>query len=93
MEFLTTSTSFPDAVPTYGIPIAAILGVLFAIFLWQRVSKIRVGGESTVRSENGREYLLEEEQRGENEVRLYTFGSFPKSLSRTSHSFHVYVYK
>ena len=62
-------TTFPDAVATIGIPLAAIAGVIFALFLWKRVSEIRVGGGSALRSENGREYLLEEEQRGESEVR------------------------
>ena len=39
--------------------------------LWVRVSKIRVTpGDAPLRSENGREYLLEEESRGEAEVRM-----------------------
>jgi hypothetical protein len=64
------STWFPDSVATLGIPISAIAGVVFAIILWHRVSQIHVGGGSaSARSESGREYLLEEEQRGESEVR------------------------
>lgn len=50
------------------IPLAALVGIGFAIVLWARVSQIKVGGGHGVRSENGREYLLEEEQRGEDEV-------------------------
>ena len=64
------STLFPDSVATIGIPISAVAGVIFAIILWHRVSQIHVGGGSaSARSESGREYLLEEEQRGESEVR------------------------
>lgn len=50
------------------IPLAALLGIGFALFLYLRVSRVKVGGAHGVRSENGREYLLEEEQRGEDEA-------------------------
>ncbi|KAK9812230.1 hypothetical protein WJX73_005782 [Symbiochloris irregularis] len=50
------------------IPAAALLAIGFAILLWVRVSKVKVAGSHGVRSENGREYLLEEEQRGEDEI-------------------------
>ena len=60
---------FSDAVATWGVPISALIGIAFAVFLWQRVSAIQVRGTAGGRSENGREYLLEEEQRGEDEVR------------------------
>ena len=59
------------------IPAAAIIAIAFAILLWVRVSRVKVGGGHGVRSENGREYLLEEEQRGEDEASL--------KLSRPSH--------
>jgi len=62
-------TGFPDWVATAGPPFAAVCGIIFAAILWKRVSEIRVGGGGALRSENGREYLLEEEQRGESEVR------------------------
>lgn len=52
---------------TLLIPVSALAGIAFAIFLWHRVSQIKVGG-GALRSDNGREYLLEEEQRGEAEV-------------------------
>lgn len=66
---MTLTTIFSDSVATIGIPTSALLGIFFAVFLWQRVAQIKVRGGAAVRSENGREYLLEEEQRGESEVR------------------------
>lgn len=57
-----------DGLVNFIIISSALAGVIFALFLWHRVSKIRVGGGGVRRAENGREYLLEEEQRGENEV-------------------------
>ncbi|KIY93029.1 hypothetical protein MNEG_14933 [Monoraphidium neglectum] len=53
-------------VPTILIPASAAVGVLFAIILWQRVSKIQMTGGSVFRS-GDRAYLLEEEQRGDDE--------------------------
>ena len=47
-----------DLFPNVLIPSSAAVGVLFAVFLWQRVSKISMSGGSTFRSQNGREYLL-----------------------------------
>lgn len=62
-------TVFPSAVPTILIPVSALLSIAFGIWLWYRVSAIKVGnGHHGLRTENGREYLLEEEQRGEDEV-------------------------
>lgn len=63
---LSHSTVFGPAVATVGIPLSALLGIAFAVILWRRVSLIKVRGGG--RPENGREYLLEEEQRGESEV-------------------------
>ena len=62
------SPAFADSVATIGIPLCAVAGILFGLFLWVRVSKIKVRGAGALRSENGREYLLAEEQRGEQEV-------------------------
>ena len=54
------------------IPISSAAGILFAIWLWIRVSAVKVRPtDSTQRTENGREYLLEEESRGEAEVRTH----------------------
>ena len=64
-----THTVFSSAVPTILIPVAALLAIAFGSWLWYRVSAIKVGnGSHGLRTENGREYLLEEEQRGEDEV-------------------------
>lgn len=65
------STIFPDWVATVGIPLSAVAGVIFAALLWYRVSLIRVRGGTVSSSETGREYLLEEEQQGEGEVRVF----------------------
>jgi hypothetical protein len=70
LALTAVKTLAPAWLANYGIPISALCGVVFAIFLWQRVSQIRVGAGSSLRAENGREYLLEEEQRGESEVGL-----------------------
>lgn len=61
-------TVWSSAFVSTAIPVSALLGIVFALFLWHRVSQIKVRGGAAVRSENGREYLLEEEQRGESEV-------------------------
>ena len=54
------------------IPISSAAGIVFAIWLWIRVSAVKVRPtDSTQRTENGREYLLEEESRGEAEVRTH----------------------
>lgn len=66
-------TVFTDGLVNALVPISAIAGILFALWLWQRVSSIHVRGGAGVRSETGREYLLEEEQRGESEVRAPGF--------------------
>jgi hypothetical protein len=50
------------------IPGSAVVGIIFAIFLWIRVSKISVANNA---SDENREYLLEE-QRGDAEVCLST---------------------
>lgn len=49
------------------IPVSAILGIIFALWLWKRVAKISVKPKS-VEPVSGEEYLLEEEQRGDEEV-------------------------
>ncbi len=67
-------TIFPDSI-AYFIPASAVVSILFAVWLWIRVSAIRVAPATHTRSENGREYLLEEEQRGEDEVYLRAYAS------------------
>ncbi len=67
----------PDWVPTAIIPAACVIGILFAIWSWKRVAAVPVTpGQSTFRAQ-GREYLLEEEQRGDDEVRLGTRSCAP----------------
>lgn len=56
--------ALPDALIATIIPGSAIIGILFAVFLWKRVSAIQLTGGRLISSENGRQYLLEEEQRG-----------------------------
>lgn len=64
-------TIFSPAVPTILVPASALLAIAFGVWLWWRVSFIKVGnGHHGLRTENGREYLLEEEQRGEDEVNI-----------------------
>ena len=41
------------------IPVCSVVGIVFAIYLWNVVAKVQlVGGSSVVRSQQGREYLL-----------------------------------
>lgn len=59
----------PDIVPTVVIPVFAVIGILFGLWMWRRVANIHLTpGQSVFRSQNGREYLLEEEQRGDDEA-------------------------
>jgi inorganic pyrophosphatase len=60
----------PDAVVAAVIPVACVTALIFAVYLWKRVAAIQVsGGQAVLRSQNGREYLLEEgEGSGEEEV-------------------------
>jgi inorganic pyrophosphatase len=55
--------------PDVLVPTASAVGVLFAIFLWARVSNIKLTADGSGAT-NGRAYLLEEEQRGDDEVGL-----------------------
>lgn len=71
MEFLLDKVVpiFSDTVPTVLIPGAAIIAIVFGIWTWVRVSAVKVGvSGGGGRTDNGREYLLEEEQRGPDEV-------------------------
>lgn len=46
----------PPELVTSFIPTAAIIGILFAIFLWKRVAAIQLTGpQAVLRSQNGRE--------------------------------------
>ena len=63
-------TKLGPIVPNVFIPASALLAIAFAILLWARVSRVKVAGAGGQSGENGRQYLLEEEQRGEDEVRI-----------------------
>ena len=61
------------------IPVACVLGIIFAIILWRTVAQIQLGGsKSVLHSQNGREYLLEDEQRGDEEVCGCTVAASPR---------------
>jgi hypothetical protein len=50
----------PDLLPNVLIPVSAILAILFALFLTRRTAQVKVKStRSSVRTENGREYLLQ----------------------------------
>ena len=63
-------TKLGPIVPNVFIPASALLAIAFAVLLWARVSRVKVAGAGGQFGENGRQYLLEEEQRGEDEVRI-----------------------
>ena len=66
------------------IPGAAILSIIFGVFLWYRVSKIQVStGSQGLRADGTRGYLLEEEQRGEDEVQALEQASVYVCKSRS----------
>lgn len=80
-------------VPIILIPGAPILGILFAIWLWKRVSNIHmVGGQSVLKGANGREYLLEEEQRGDEEV-VAKAAEIQEAISEGAASFLMTEYR
>ena len=60
------ATVFSDVIVHLAIPGISLLAIVFGSWLWWRVSAVRVRAGP---SSSGREYLLEEEQRGEDEVR------------------------
>ena len=64
-----------DGAVNFLIPAAAIVGILFGIFMWWRVSQISVGGSGN------REYLLEQGGSDE-EVRFAGSCALSLSLSR-----------
>eukprot|EP00951_Prasinocladus_malaysianus_P023718 scaffold202417_cov42-Prasinocladus_malaysianus.AAC.1 len=52
------------------IPVCSLIGIAWGAVLWKRVAAVKVTGGVAVRGNNGGEYLLEEEQRGDEEVGL-----------------------
>ncbi|KAF6252549.1 pyrophosphate-energised proton pump [Scenedesmus sp. NREL 46B-D3] len=83
----------PDIVPTVVIPVSAILAIVFGAWLWKRVSAISLTpGQSVFRSQNGREYLLEEEQRGDDEV-VQKAADIQEAISEGANSFLFTEYR
>lgn len=83
----------PDIVPTILIPASAVLAIAFGLWLWKRVSAISlVPGQNVFRSSNGREYLLEEEQRGDDEV-VQKAADIQDAISEGANSFLFTEYK
>ena len=60
--------ALPHLFPDIFIPVSAALGIIFALFLWWRVSTIRVRTGQRQTGEDGRTFLLEEELTGEDSV-------------------------
>jgi hypothetical protein len=58
----------PHVFPDIFIPVSAAFGIIFALFLWWRVSHIRVRSGQRQTGEDGRTFLLEEELTGEDSV-------------------------
>eukprot|EP00775_Hariotina_reticulata_P003821 gene3821-4079_t len=83
----------PDIVPTVLIPVSAVLAIVFGLWLWKRVSAISLSpGQSVFRSQNGREYLLEEEQRGDDQV-VQKAADIQEAISEGANSFLFTEYK
>ncbi|WIA41962.1 hypothetical protein OEZ86_009266 [Tetradesmus obliquus] len=83
----------PDIVPTVLIPVSAVLAIIFGAWLWKRVSAISMTpGQSVFRSQNGREYLLEEEQRGDDEV-VQKAADIQEAISEGANSFLFTEYR
>jgi len=50
----------PDLLPNVLIPVSAVVAILFAFFLTRRTAAVKVkSSRGSVRTENGREYLLQ----------------------------------
>jgi inorganic pyrophosphatase len=62
-----------DVAVSFLIPICSLIGIAWAAILWKRVASVKVSGGVSVRGNNGGEYLLEEEQRGDEEVKTPLF--------------------
>lgn len=83
----------PDLFVTVYIPATAVVGILFGVWLWKRVSAISMTpGQSVFKTANGREYLLEEEQRGDDEVVEKAY-AIQQAIAEGSNSFLYTEYK
>lgn len=86
-------SQLPEFVGDVGIPVCAAFAIVFACWLWQRVSQIQLSTSSSVlRSQNGREYLLEEEVHGDDEV-ISRAAVIQEAISEGANSFLFTEYK
>lgn len=86
-------TVIPDLVVSVLIPVASVIGIFFGLWMWKRVASIQLtAGQSVFRSQNGREYLLEEEQRGDDEV-VSKAAEIQEAISEGANSFLFTEYK
>lgn len=76
-----------DSAVTVVIPIAAVAAILFALWLWKRVAGVKL----KVRTHND-DYLLEEEQRGEDEV-VTAATDIQSAISEGANSFLITEYR
>uniref|UniRef100_A0A061R7Q4 H(+)-exporting diphosphatase n=1 Tax=Tetraselmis sp. GSL018 TaxID=582737 RepID=A0A061R7Q4_9CHLO len=74
------------------LPVCCIISICWAAILWKRVAAVKVAGGTTVRSSNGQEYLLEEEQRGGSEV-LQKCAEIQEAISEGAESFLFTEYR
>jgi inorganic pyrophosphatase len=88
--------AMPALSPTFVnvfIPLSAALGLIFAIWLWVRVSAVKVTpSNAPVRGENGREYLLEEESQSELSI-MQKAAEIQEAISEGAVSFLMTEYK
>ena len=77
-----------DSAVTALIPIAAICAIVFALWLWKRVAGVKL----SVKPRLGDSYLLEEEQRGEDEV-VNAATDIQSAISEGANSFLITEYR
>lgn len=77
-----------DSSVTVVIPIAALCAILFALWLWKRVSGVKLSVKLRPRDS----YLLEEEQRGEDEV-VNAATDIQSAISEGANSFLITEYR
>jgi len=90
---MTHTAFFSDAFVNGFIPVSAIVGIIFALWMWKRVSNVKVTTRDSVyRGDNGRDYLLEEEASNETEV-IRAAADIQDAISEGANSFLFTEYK
>ncbi|CAK0782826.1 Pyrophosphate-energized vacuolar membrane proton pump 1 [Coccomyxa viridis] len=84
--------ALPHLFPDIFIPVSAALGIIFALFLWWRVSTIRVRTGQRQTGEDGRTFLLEEELTGEDSI-VQKAADLQEAISEGATSFLLTEYK